>query len=111
VDSRVAFTLRADGGRSALPAAIEEAIFRIGQEAITNAVRHARAHRVEVELAIGHQGVRLAVRDDGIGFDPDAEHAGFGLSGLRERAAGMGGRLEIGSRPGEGTVVVLTVPA
>jgi signal transduction histidine kinase len=110
-DSPTSFALRSDGRARGLPEGVEQALFRIGQEAITNAVRHARARRVEVELAFSRRDVRLTVGDDGVGFDPEAEHAGFGLRGLRERAQELGGRVEIESRPGHGTTLSLAVRA
>ncbi len=110
-DSPTSFNLRSDGRARTLPEGIEQALFRIGQEAITNAVRHARARRVEVELAFSRRDVRLTVGDDGVGFDPAAQHAGFGLLGLRERAQELGGRMEIESRPGHGTTLSFVVRA
>lgn len=83
-----------------LPEAREEALLRIGQEALTNAVRHAGAARVALELEWTRRRVRLRVTDDGRGFDPgrvpDGHH---GVAGMRERAARAGARLEITSGP------------
>ena len=92
----------------------EHNMLRIGQEAATNAVKHARARKIEIELGYSPSDVRLRITDDGCGFDPAQagaradEH--FGLHIMRERAQRIGGRLEIQSRPGEGTQVLLTVP-
>jgi signal transduction histidine kinase len=76
------------------------ALFRCAQEAITNAVRHARAHNLWIELGKEGDGIALRARDDGRGAA--AVRAGNGLQGMRERLEGIGGRLEIESRPGQG---------
>ena len=84
-----------------------EALVRIACEAVANAARHAGANQVRVELANGDR-VRLRVVDDGVGFDAEPSTggaSGFGLVSMRERAKAVGGRLEIRSRPGEGTAV------
>jgi signal transduction histidine kinase len=87
-------------------------LFRIGQEALTNALRHARSQRLWLEIEYQPQRVRLQVRDDGQGFDPN--HGiyadGFGLIGMRQRAERIGGQLTIASHPGQGTAVVVEVP-
>lgn len=89
----------------------EHEVFRIVQEALTNAVRHARAARVTVSIVNG-DNLRVVVRDDGHGFDPSA-HRGrrLGLTSMRERASAIGGRLTIASAPDEGATVSLEVPA
>jgi signal transduction histidine kinase len=90
------------------PAAAHE-LLRIGQEAMLNAVCHAEASTVRVTLAaVSGAGVRIAVADDGKGFDPDAVTKGFGLAGLRDRASAIGAELTIVSEPGEGTEVIAT---
>jgi signal transduction histidine kinase/ligand-binding sensor domain-containing protein len=98
-----------------LAPAVEAALFRIGQEAAANAVKHADSRVLEVELAYQRRAVRLVVRDDGRGFPTDEEvrgHAGhWGLIGMHERAEQAGGRLTITGREGHGTEVVVTVPA
>jgi signal transduction histidine kinase len=87
-----------------------EALLRIAAEAIRNAVRHGHASRIDVELRAAP--LSLTVRDDGRGFSPGRAGAvragGFGLTSMRERAEGMGGRLEVTSAPGEGTTVRVT---
>ncbi len=90
----------------------EAAVIRVAQEAITNAVRHAAAASIMVTLSYLPDGVVLSVRDDGRGFAPaDGEPPGhYGLVGMRERARELGGELVIGSRPGAGTEVTLTLP-
>ncbi|WP_225447545.1 GAF domain-containing sensor histidine kinase [Streptacidiphilus sp. PB12-B1b] len=100
---------------AALPPAQEEALLRVAQEALHNALRHSGAAAVQVELlAAGPgRGARLLVRDDGRGFEPEqVRRAGrhLGLVSMRDRAAGVGGTLRIESSPGRGTVVELEVP-
>jgi signal transduction histidine kinase len=97
-----------------LPPAIENAVYRIVQEALNNAARHARASCVTVELRQGAGRLLCSVHDDGIGFDPEAvlgrRARGLGLLGMRERLAPFGGTLQIHSAPGKGTEVRVTAP-
>jgi signal transduction histidine kinase len=92
---------------------VREALVRIASEALANAARHAQARLVRLELAAGRP-IRLRVVDDGCGFDPAgvraSRHGGFGLTSMRERAAGIGAELSISSRPGHGTEVEVTLP-
>jgi signal transduction histidine kinase len=94
-----------------LPAAVETALFRAVQEAVTNAVRHARARRVDILLEHRGDRVMAMVEDDGVGFEPDRVQSGehFGLLGLRERAEALDGTLTVESAPGAGTTVVMEV--
>jgi signal transduction histidine kinase len=97
----------------ALPASQEEALLRVAQEALHNALRHAHAGTVAVTLEGSGKGARLRVSDDGRGFDPGTVHrAGrhLGLVSMRDRAGGVGGRLTVESAPGKGTVIELEVP-
>jgi signal transduction histidine kinase len=102
-----------EGASRRLAAPVENNLLRIGTEAMTNAVKHATARRVDVRLAFGADEVRLEVRDDGKGFDASrsttlaAGH--FGWLGIRERAERIGARLQIESRPGAGTRVAVSV--
>jgi signal transduction histidine kinase len=110
----IAFKLHLEGTPRSLPTDVENNLLRIGQEAITNAVRHSRACQVTVSLTFRAEAVHLCVSDDGQGFHPsptDASHrGGFGLPGLRERAHDMHALLEICTAPGNGTRIELTVP-
>jgi signal transduction histidine kinase len=90
---------------------LETALYRITQEALTNAARHGGAARAVVEIHEDATAVHLSVRDDGRGFDPHAEHAGFGLLGMRERVELLGGELAVESVSGEGTSVRARIPA
>lgn len=103
-----------DGSPLKLPAQLESNLLRIGEEAVSNAVRHARPTRVELTLKFGRKELSLRIRDNGSGFDPHgpaATKAGhFGLVGMHERVKGLGGRLIVTSQPGKGTEIVVTVP-
>ena len=89
--------------------------YRIACEALRNAFRHAQARRITLEIRYDKRHFRLSVRDDGKGIDKDPmqrQPSGhFGLSGMRERAETVGGRLEIWSRLDSGTEVELSIPA
>jgi signal transduction histidine kinase len=102
-------------GSCSLPVNVEQDLFRIGQEALRNAVKHAHARQIVVAVIMGPESVELCVKDDGRGFDPGALMAdsgrSFGLIGLRERAKRIKGNLEIVSQPGAGTQVRVRVPA
>jgi signal transduction histidine kinase len=93
-----------------LPLDWEENLLRIGQEVLTNALRHAQASVFHAELAFDDEAVRLNLRDNGSGFDPAGRHDGFGLQGMRERVEGMGGRLSIQSARDEGTAISIILP-
>lgn len=97
-----------------LPAPIETAVFRAVQEALTNAVRHAGAVRVDVTMHRAAAALVVTVVDDGGGFDVAAARRAtpqpFGILGMQERTAALGGDVEISSRPGRGTTVVVRIP-
>jgi signal transduction histidine kinase len=94
-----------------LPPELETLAFRVMQEALNNVTRHAGAHRVEVAARRAGDELMLAVSDDGRGFDPAAaEGDGSGLRGMRDRVELFGGRLDVATRPGEGTRILATVP-
>ncbi|HEX5989844.1 MAG TPA: GAF domain-containing sensor histidine kinase [Solirubrobacterales bacterium] len=88
----------------------ERIVYRLVQEALTNAVKHAEAERVEVAVEGGDEEIRIVINDDGRGFDLAQATAGRGLSGMRERIELFGGRIEVSSEPGEGTEIVASVP-
>jgi signal transduction histidine kinase len=92
-----------------LPDEAQEALYRAAQEGLTNVRKHARATRAELLLNYGEAAVRVEVRDDGTGIG-DAQSPGFGLVGLRERAAHLRGRLRVDSAPGEGVTLTMEVP-
>jgi PAS domain S-box-containing protein len=89
----------------------KEALYRIAQEALNNTVKHAQAARVDIRLGVSQGEIILELKDDGVGFDPQVEYAGhMGLNSMRERAAQIGGSLEIESAPGLGTRLRARVP-
>jgi signal transduction histidine kinase len=89
----------------------ELAVYRIAQEALTNASRHAQAKTIVLTLATDERTLTLEVRDDGLGFDTgDRRDRALGLVSMRERALALGGRLEVQSTPGQGTTVRLVCP-
>jgi len=97
-----------------LPMETETAVFRIAQEALTNATKHAQPSNIRVLLEETDTEIRLIVRDDGKGFDPKSEsdsqkRPGWGIRTMRERATNAGGTLVVDSRPGIGTEVRLEV--
>jgi signal transduction histidine kinase len=101
------------GAYRALPAASEQEILRIAQEAIHNVKKHAGASQLTVQLEYLTGEVNLEVRDDGKGMNADGklEPGHYGLTGMKERAAAIGGTLEVTGAPGEGTTVSLKTPA
>lgn len=92
-----------------LPDRVETHLYRIAQEAVANALRHGRPRMVSIRLSAAGDGVVLAVEDDGRGL-PARFRAGLGLRGMRERAAALGGWLDLDSNPGHGTTVTAHVP-
>jgi signal transduction histidine kinase/streptogramin lyase len=114
-DVPVNFRVLVEGSERALHALVRDDVYRIGREAVINAFRHSGAANVEVELRYGDRDLRLFVRDDGCGIEPQILRHGreghWGLSGMRETAERIGARLRLQSRLGEGTEVELTVPA
>ncbi len=112
-DARLSVDVEAHGVPQALPMEISLCLFRVAQEALSNAARHASASVVKVQLSPSDSGLRLAVRDDGSGFDFERsqKRASLGLASMHERVRLMHGRLDIESAPGRGTTVVAWVPA
>ncbi len=101
-----------DESEDRLPIAIEDACYRVAQEALHNVVKHAGAHQVRIRLVRTPDALRLAVDDDGHGFDPGRVPAGhLGLAGMRSRADRAGGRLTVISVVGRGTTIELVLPA
>lgn len=99
------------GDPSGLDEETQTVIYRVAQEALSNAAQHARPGRIDVELNTGADGVELRVRDDGEGFDPFATRTGgLGLDGMAERARLAGGVLDLHSERGGGTELTLRLP-
>lgn len=109
-------SVEVEGQPAPLPPDVEQAAFRIVQEALTNAEKHAQATSITVELDFEGEALKCVVADDGVGFDPAAAdreptiEGGVGLHSMRERAASVGGTLSVESQPGRGTTICLTVP-
>jgi signal transduction histidine kinase len=114
-DKDLRFELAVRGKPYPCPPNVEEHMLRVGREALSNAVRHARASKVKAELSYQRDTVRLKVSDDGRGFDP--QDPGFtagthwGLTSMRERAQQINARFHLESAPGKGTELELVVPA
>ena len=104
-----------DLDKAEFPKEIETTIYRITQESLTNAIRHAKAKKITLRLWIGPSILNLLIKDDGIGFDV-AEHFSqrtdlhLGIVTIKERLELLGGNLEITSEPGEGTELLATLP-
>ena len=109
-------TFSVQGHRFPLRPDIETIIFRIGQEALTNVAKHASAEHASVELCYNDQVLQLIVRDDGQGFEPsvalhlNGTRRAWGLLGMQERVALVGGACNIVSQPGSGTRIEATIP-
>lgn len=110
-DQAMQITLEAPGSLPPLPAAVEVAVFRIAQEALTNVVRHAQASRCVVSLALceREQGLELTITDNGRGLPP-IRGMGVGLASMRERAEELGGTWEVASLPTGGTGIRVRLP-
>lgn len=93
-----------------LPADAQLVVYRLVQEAITNITKHANAKQVWITLEAHDGQAHIAVRDDGVGFDPHKPRSTFGLMGMRYRVAAEGGSFKLSSAPGEGTCVEATLP-
>jgi signal transduction histidine kinase len=106
-----------EGQRHRLRPELETVLFRIGQEALTNVAKHAQAHSVNMHLVFNQSCLKLIVKDDGRGFEPEKvlkanhhERSAWGLLGIQERAALVDGVCFIISEPGSGTTIHVTVP-
>jgi signal transduction histidine kinase len=107
---RLGITVDASLDDLTLPGPVEHALFRITQEACTNAIRHGSARRLSVSMTRQDGHVELAVRDTGTGFDPTAPHSGSGLAHIRDRVAELGGTVSVDSAPGRGAALTVRVP-
>jgi signal transduction histidine kinase len=98
-----------------LPPAVETTLYRVVQESLTNAAKHAHAAHIEIRFGLEGDQVRGSIRDDGVGFDLNEVLArkgarGLGLLGIRERLESLGGTLSVHSQPGRGTELVIHIP-
>ncbi|RPJ80429.1 MAG: hypothetical protein EHM13_12040, partial [Acidobacteria bacterium] len=104
------FTGPDDGEDTAVRAEVRRQTFLIFKESVHNALRHAGCNRVEVTLGTRQRRLLLRVSDNGKGFPLSGNGHGHGLASMEQRAREMGGRLQVSSEPGRGTVVALNVP-
>ena len=108
--SGIATSFESPDGIGELPADVQIVVYRVAQEALSNAIRHSGAEHLRVRLARDANGIELRVDDDGRGFTFDQASSGLGLAGMRERALLVGADLRVTSRPTQGTSVRLHVP-
>jgi signal transduction histidine kinase len=109
--ARIRIRTRMNGARPS--AAVQEVIYRVAQESLHNVARHSGASIVNLAVHAADKKIKLSVRDNGAGFRADqagGKPGSFGLAGMRERAALLGGRLSVCSRPGKGTRITLELP-
>lgn len=99
-----------DRAEARLSREIEDAVYRLVQEALNNVARHGGTDRAKVDVTEDGKTLRIRVVDQGQGFDPRVRTEGFGLTGMRERVNLAGGSLDLSSAPGEGTTIVATLP-
>ena len=115
LDDNIGYRVIANNTARPVRPIIRDEVYRIGREALVNAFVHAQANSIEVEVEYASGHLRVLVRDDGRGIDPQVLHSGrdghWGLSGMRERSEGIGASLKLRSRIGAGTEVELTVPS
>ncbi|MBI3652438.1 MAG: hypothetical protein HY231_15565 [Acidobacteria bacterium] len=115
VGTAVATQVKISGSPRPLASSVENNLLRIGQEALTNALKHGKPKAIRLELSYEAESVRLRVEDDGCGFDPaqfaSSEEGHFGLLGMRERLEGLKGELQLHSQPGVGTTITAVIPA
>ena len=116
IDASPEFQVQVEGTPRPLNPIVRDEVYRIGVEALRNAIRHANALRIEVEIRYGENGLRLRIRDNGKGIDPvildrEGRLGHWGLRGMRERARLVGGTFEVWSQLHVGTEIELSIPA
>jgi signal transduction histidine kinase len=98
-------------GEPMLPLEVKEALYRVAQEALNNAIKHAHATELDITMVMDENWLILEVRDNGRGFNPEVEYPGhFGLISMRERLEHYSGRLEITSAQGQNTLIRASLP-
>jgi signal transduction histidine kinase len=99
-------------GHEQISLPVQAELYNIAQEALNNALKHARANSVRIHLRFGDAETEMEISDDGVGFEPVVDHmgGGFGIPGMKERSQKIGGTLQIDSAPGKGTRVIVLVP-
>lgn len=115
IDKLEAYLVIVEGTPRQLHPIIRDEVYRIGREALANAFRHSQASKIEVELEYATRHLRILVRDNGVGIDPNVLQSGrdghWGLAGMRERAESIGGRFKVWSRERAGTEIELFIPS
>jgi ligand-binding sensor domain-containing protein/signal transduction histidine kinase len=115
IDEKAAYRVVAQGAARPLSPMIRDEVYRIAREAVINAFLHAQSNNIEVEVEYANRFLRVLVRDDGCGMDPQVLDTGreghWGLPGMRERSENIGGSLKLRSRIGAGTEVEITIPS
>jgi signal transduction histidine kinase len=115
IPDEIDFRVIVDGRPKPLHPVLRDEIYRIGREALVNSFRHSHAKTIEVELEYGVRLLRILVRDNGCGIDPQVLQTGreghWGLPGMRERAERIGARLHVWSSATAGTEVILSIPS
>jgi signal transduction histidine kinase len=111
----VTFRVLVEGAPRHIHPTVQDNLYRIAREAVSNAFRHARAHAIEVDIRYGGRMLQLRVRDDGIGVDAKLAFSGrrsghWGLPGMRERAKSIGGHFELWTEIRQGTEIEVTIP-
>jgi signal transduction histidine kinase len=113
VDNRIRINVKVNGLYRSQPSQVENHLLRIGQEAVTNAIKHSGAKNINIELNYETSRLRLSIQDDGCGFDTTGTNGmssgKFGLLGMRERAEKIGGTLQVASHIGQGTTISVTL--
>jgi len=113
-DNGIRIESESSGSPASLSEIVEENLLRIGQEAVTNTVKHAKATRIGIHWEFRPEQVVLRINDNGIGFNPETcqgpKDGHFGLLGIRERTERVGGSVKIESVPGTGTVISVEIP-
>lgn len=108
-DTKISFVNM--GNEKRLPAKFEVALFRLVQESVQNAIKHAEAHEIKVKLEMTRNSISVVVKDDGKGFDMNKDKPeSFGILGMKERVELLQGQLSIDSKIGRGTIVIIQVP-
>src|SRR6266545_577475 len=107
----IALRIELDPKLGRLAQQVEDTLYRVVQEALSNAAKHSGATRAEVSVRVTDGSVEVSVRDEGAGFRPEQETTGFGLLGMRERVALVDGTMTVESEPGAGTLIRVSLPA
>jgi NarL family two-component system sensor histidine kinase LiaS len=93
-----------------LPLEMEQAVYRVIQEALANIARHSKAKRAGISLVYNHEVLQVVIADDGCGFDMNQKAKGMGFRSMRERISSIHGTLQIQSAPGQGTRLIIQIP-